>query len=427
MRKIFIFPAFIALLFIGITGCGNNKKNQQQGPPPVQVAVYQVKTESANFFDSYPATVVALNQVELRPEVSGNITNIYFKDGQHVRKGMKLYTIDQQQYRAAYEQAVANLNVAEANLARARQDADRYNELGKQDAIARQQLEHAQADLRTAQMQVQAAEANVRGVETNLRYSTIVAPFDGTIGISSVQLGSSVSTGQTLLNTISSDDPIAVDFGVDEKQLPRFRQRLTAKPNPNDSTFSIVMPDQTIYPYTGHLVLMDRAVDPTTGTIRARVEFPNPKNILKAGLTCDMRVKNTSASGSLIIPFRAVTEQMGEYFVFVVNGNRVSQQKINVGPNIGEMIVVREGLKPGVQIVTEGMQRLKDNAVVAIKPAGQNPMSNQQPQQGNPSQQGAQSQQGSQSQTNEQTRQNLQSNQNRKMPPPPGKSTQGGI
>ncbi|MDP4197285.1 MAG: efflux RND transporter periplasmic adaptor subunit [Bacteroidota bacterium] len=371
MRTIFIFLAFMALLFIGITGCGNNKKNQRE-PPPVQVAVYQVKAESANFFDSYPATVVALNQVELRPEVSGNITNIYFKDGQHVRKGMKLYTIDQQQYLAAYEQAVANLNVAKANLARALQDADRYNELGKQDAIARQQLEHAQADLRTAQMQVQAAEANVRGVETNLRYSTIIAPFDGTIGISSVQLGSSVSTGQTLLNTISSDDPIAVDFGVDEKQLPRFIQLLNVKSNPKDSTFTIVLPDQTIYPYTGHLILLDRAVDPTTGNIRARVEFPNPKNILKAGITCDMRVKNTSASGSLIIPFRAVTEQMGEYFVFVVNGNRVSQQKINVGPNIGAMIVVSEGLKPGDQVVTEGMQRLKDNALVTIKPAGQN-------------------------------------------------------
>ncbi|MGE5351392.1 MAG: efflux RND transporter periplasmic adaptor subunit [Syntrophothermus sp.] len=360
----YIFPiVFTSLL---IVSCGKNKDPQPQGPPAVPVTSFTVEPGNAVYFDVFPATVVALNQVELRPEVSGLITGIYFKDGSHVRKGTKLYSIDEQQYRAAYEQALANLNVAKSNLNRAQQDANRYNELAQKDAIARQQLEHAQADLQTAQSQVRAAQANVQGVQTNLRYATITAPFDGTIGISSVKLGSSVVSGQTLMNTISSDNPMAVDLQVDEKQIGRYSDLLNRKPDPNDSTFTLVLPDKTLYPLTGHLSLLDRAVDPQTGTIRARVIFPNTRGTLRSGLTVDLRVINNSASGSIMIPSRASTEQMGEYFVYVINGNKVKQQKIDLGVNIGAMAVVKGGLKAGDQIVLDGIQRLRDNSTVKV-------------------------------------------------------------
>lgn len=360
----YIFLAIFTSLLI--TSCGKNKDPQPQGPPASLVTAFTVEPGKAVYFDVFPATVVALNQVELRPEVSGLITGIYFKDGSHVRRGMKLYSIDEQQYRAAYEQALANLNVAKSNLNRAEQDANRYNELAQKDAIARQQLEHAQADLQTAQSQLRAAQANVQGVQTNLRYATITAPFDGTIGISSVKLGSSVVSGQTLMNTISSDNPMAADLQVDEKQIGRYSELLDRKPDPNDSTFTLVLPDKTIYPLTGHLSLLDRAVDPQTGTIRARVIFPNPRGTLRSGLTVDIRVINNSASGSIMIPARASTEQMGEYFVYIINGNKVKQQKIDLGVNIGAMTVVKGGLKAGDQIVLDGIQRLRDNSTVKV-------------------------------------------------------------
>ncbi|HEX2869502.1 MAG TPA: efflux RND transporter periplasmic adaptor subunit [Ignavibacteriales bacterium] len=363
--------SFALITSLLIVACGKKQDPQPKGPPAMPVTSYTVKKENAVYYDDYPAVVVALNQVELRPEVSGLITGIYFKDGSHVRKGMKLYSIDEQQYRAAYEQALANLSVAKSNLNKAQQDAKRYNELAEKDAIARQQLEHAQADLQAAQSQVKAAEANVSGVQTNLRYATITAPFDGTIGISSVKLGSSVVAGQTLLNTISTDSPMAVDLQVDEKQIGRYTELLNRKPDPNDSTFTLLLPDKTLYPQTGHLSLLDRAVDPQTGTIRARVIFPNPKGILRSGLTVDLRVMNSSASGSILIPARASTEQMGEYFVYVINGNKVKQQKIDMGVNIGDMAVVKGGLKAGDEIVLDGIQRLKDNSTIRVVPPQQ--------------------------------------------------------
>ena len=356
-----------------LAACGDSKGAGQKGSPPVQVAAYEVKLGTAVYYDEYPATVTAINQVEVRSEVSGYVTDIYFKDGQHITKGMKLYAIDQQQYKAAYDQAIANLNAAKSTLAKAQQDADRYRDLAKRDAVARQTLEHAQADLQSAKMQVASFEANVKNVQTNLRYSVIAAPFDGTIGISSVKLGSSVVSGQTLLNTLSSDDPMAVDCAVDEKQISRFTQLLQAGDSLRDSTFTIVLPDQTVYPFPGHLSFLDRSVDSQTGTIRIRVIFPNAKNILRSGLTCNLRVRANSSAESLLIPSKAVVEQMGEYFVYVVINNKVTQQRIGLGKNINDMVIVKDGLQVGEQIVTEGVQKLRDNSPVTVIPPAAQP------------------------------------------------------
>jgi membrane fusion protein (multidrug efflux system) len=366
MKKIYVAAGFAVLAAVFLEACNGAKGSEQKTTPAVPVALYQVTTGKTIYFDEYPASVTALNQVEIRPEVSGYITGIFFTDGQHVSKGSKLYTIDQQQYKAVYDQALANLNVARANLAKAQEDADRYDELAKQDAVARQVVDHAKTDLRSARMQVAAAEANVNSVQTNLRNSIFYAPFDGTIGISSVKLGSAVTAGQTLLNTVSSDNPMGVDCAVDEKQINRFVQLLQKNPKDQDSIFTMVLPDQSIYPFPGRLILLDRAVDPQTGTIRIRVIFPNTENLLKPGLTCNLRIKAGGVVNSLLIPYKAVVEQMGEYFVFKVNGSTVSQVRIVLGMTIDDKVVVKNGLNPGDRIVMEGVQKLRDNSLVSV-------------------------------------------------------------
>lgn len=364
MNNRLLVTGFIASLLIG--ACGDKMAApQQQAPPPVPVAVYQVQEGNATYYDKYPGTVTALNEVEIRPQVAGYITGIHFKDGQHVTKGMKLYTIDQQQYKAAYNQSVANLNVAKANMARAQQDADRYNELAQKDAIARQTLDHALAELQSSKMEVAAQQANVQSVQSTLGFSSISSPLTGTIGISQVKLGASVAPGQSVLNTVSSDNPLAVDFAVDEKEISRFAQ-LKQKGSSTDSTFKIILPDQTIYQTPGHIAFLDRAVDPQTGTIKARVVFQNQNGILKPGMSCTIRVQNNGNEQKILIPYKAVVEQMGEYFVYVVNANKVTQRKVTLGNRISENIIVTNGLKANEQIVSEGVQRLKDGATVKV-------------------------------------------------------------
>jgi RND family efflux transporter MFP subunit len=182
------------------------------------------KKEAAVYFDNYPATITPLNQVDLKAQVTGYITGMFFTDGQHVSRGQKLYDIDRQQYQANYDQAVANLNVVKASLAKAQQDADRYTDLLKQDAIAKQKVDYALADLQSVKAQVIAAQANVSRLSNDLRFSSIHAPFDGTIGISQAKVGTLVTANQNILNTVSSDNPMAVDIAVDQKEIPRFIQ-----------------------------------------------------------------------------------------------------------------------------------------------------------------------------------------------------------
>lgn len=349
---------------VALTACGGKQAAPQGPPPAIPVSVYEVQSGNATYFDNYPATVVALNQVDIKPQVSGNITKIFFQDGQHVTKGQKLYEIDPQQYRGAYDQALSGLEVSKATLAKAQQDADRYKELDKKDAIAKQILDHQLADLQVAKRQVEASQANVASVQTNLKYTSIYAPFDGTIGISMVKVGTSVYQ-QTLLNTISSEDPIAVDISIDQSQIPRFMAFLGKGSDvERDSTFALMLPDESKYAFPGKLNLIDRAVDPTTGTIKARLVFPNHQKLLKAGITCNVQIKNNAGDSSLLIPYKSITQQLGENFVFVVNGKQVLQHKVLLGTRVNSNIVVKTGLNKGDTIVIDGVQKLKDSSFV---------------------------------------------------------------
>jgi membrane fusion protein, multidrug efflux system len=360
----------IGLLLIA-TACGNKNQQVVQGPPPVPVVTHEVNSSDAVYYDEYPAIVRALNEVELRAQVNGYITAMHFKEGEKVKQGQKLYSIDQQQSEATYQQALANLSVQETNLVRAQKDVERYRELEKQDAIAKQQVDYAEANYTSAQKLVEAAKATVRSVQTNVRYSTIVAPFDGTIGISLVRLGASVTPGQTLLNTISSDDPIAVDITVDQREIYNFTQLLTRKSSKADSTFRLSFSNE-IYPHPGKISVIDRAVDSQTGTIRMRITFPNSDHILRAGMSGTLLVMSASTEKSVMIPFKSVTEQLGEFFVYVVDSAKVSQRRVLLGKQVNRDIIVRDGLKAGETIVTEGVQNLREGSAISVAPPAAN-------------------------------------------------------
>jgi membrane fusion protein (multidrug efflux system) len=362
-----------ALLFF-ITSCGD-KKNPQQGPPPATpVTVEEVKSTDAVYYDEYPGTIAALNEIKLTSQVSGYVTGIYFKDGDKIHKEQKLYSIDAEVYNANYQQAIANLHVQESNLIKSQKDADRYHELDKHDAIAKQQVDYADAALQVAEKQVAAAKANVTGVESNVKFSSIYAPFSGTIGISQVKKGTAVVAGQTILNTVSTDNPVAVDFAVDQKEIYRFLQFQHSGSGTKDSVFTIAFGSDK-YPYAGKISLIDRAVDPQTGTIKTRLNFSNDKGMLKPGMNTTVRVKNNAAAKSTIIPYKAVTEQLGEFFVYVLgDSSKVTQHKVELGRQIGTNVIVTDGIKVGDKIAVEGVQNLHEGTVVttaAPKPAQQ--------------------------------------------------------
>lgn len=370
MKKSNLLVFICAFGTIFWTACGGPGKKAAVVLPPTSVAITEASHAPAIYYDKYPATVVALNSVELRAQVSGFITGIFFKEGEVVQKGKTLYEIDRRKYEAAYRQAEAGILSARANFNKAQKDMDRYQRLAEQDAIARQTLDNATAALEINRSQLAASEAALLSARTDLDYSLIKAPFTGRIGISQVKMGAQVSPGTTLLNTISSENPIAVDFVVNETDISRFAN-LQGKSNAQDSIFRLQLPNGANYKYNGRLIAIDRGVDNQTGTIKIRVEFQNPDDELKDGMSCVLNVLNDQSGNRLIIPYKAVTEQMGEFFVFVAKDSIALQRKVQLGPKLRDQIVIMNGIEAGDKVITEGIQRLRDSGKIVIGPLPQ--------------------------------------------------------
>lgn len=318
------------------------------------------------FYNSYPGNAVALKSVELRAQVSGYITGMYFIEGQEVREGQKLYEIDRRKYQAAYDESVSNIRIAEENLGKVQRDAGRYTDLAAQDAVAKQLYDNAMTDLNNAKHRLDAAKYQLIKATADYEYSIITAPFNGTIGFSGVKMGALASSGQTLLNTVSSDDPMGIDFDINETELMRFQELQKEVQPKNDSTFRIVLPDNSIYAYAGKISVIDRAVNSQTGTIRIRLTVPNPGRVLKPGMSCKIRVLDSHTGQRLLIPFKAVVQQLGEYFVYKVNGSSVNQVKVSLGPKIELNVIVLDGLTGDDTIVVDGLQKLNEGSEITV-------------------------------------------------------------
>jgi len=369
----------VFLSFLALSACD---KKQAPVDNEIPVNLMRVKTKVVKYYDKYPSTTNELSQVNLLPQVQGAVTKIYFTEGSHVKKGQKLYEIDTRIYNDNYNAAVANLKVTQGTLVQAQQDADRYAYLNKYNAVAKQLYDHAVIALDNAKNQVKASEQAVKTAKTNLNYAVITAPFDGTIGFSMVKLGDVVTPGTTVLNTVSTDNPMAVDFIINEKQLPKF-EKIQDNKKPIDSLFTILLPDNTVYPELGKISIIDRAVDPQTGSIKVRLVFPNPKGYLRVGMSTIVRVHNQDVKPQIVVPNKAVVEQMGEYFIYVAKDSLVNdpkagadsakkkkkilmaeQKKIQVGQVVGPNIVIKSGIDTTDRVIVDGIQTLHDGSKI---------------------------------------------------------------
>src|SRR5690606_30067749 len=229
--------------------------------------------------------------------------------------------------------------------------------LAKQDAIARQTLDYAMTDLNNQKAQVQAAEAALTTARTNLQRSIIVAPFAGNIGISQVRQGALVSAGSTLLNTISSTNPIAVEFQINEKEIAEFS---ALQRGASAADIYVTLPDGKRFEGAGHISAIDRAVDSETGTIKVRASFANGSNALRAGMNATLNIQSASKQEELIIPYKAVFEQLGTFNVYTVNdSSKVELKQVSLGAKIDDRIVVTSGLEAGQKVVIEGATALR--------------------------------------------------------------------
>lgn len=363
--------SFALLLILSVMNACNQKDGSAQNPMMqervIPVSAVEVTEELVSNVVHYPATVVALNETEIRAEVNGYITNIYVNDGAFVNKGQKLYAIDNVRYQAVRDQAKANLQSAQTQLDRVKRDLDRYIELDEKNAIAKQLLDYAQSDYNSAKDKVEVARAVLSNANTDLSRAVIYAPFSGKLGISMVRQGALVSAGSTLLNTISSISPIGVDFQVNEKEINQFVEIQRSSTTLKDSIISLQMPDGSTYEHYGNVTVIDRAVNRNTGAITVRATFNNPKDILRVGMNANIKVKSQSATPQIVIPYKAVIDQLGNSMVYVVSdSNTAVTTHIKLGLIMRDKVVVNEGLEVGQKVITDGLLNVRPNDKVQV-------------------------------------------------------------
>jgi membrane fusion protein, multidrug efflux system len=360
-----IKKTLIGISMLIFLSCGEDKVTENQ---PTTVTVGDATLEMVTLEHRYPASVVALKEVELRADVVGYITQIHVADGQRVRQGQVMYEIDRSRYQAQLDQARSQLEIAKANQSRSERDIARYERLREGNAIAGKIYDDALTEMVSRQQEFLSAQAAVSNAETDLGYATIRAPFEGTVGFSSVRLGALVTPGQTLLNVISADDPMGLDFFADEKSLPEF-MNLTGdtKALLADSTFSLLLPNQQRYPYLGTIETIDRAIDRGTGTIQIRLKFPNPDFSLKPGLNATLLYKRTLPNPQITVPQKALVERLGEVYVYIADNGTAKQITVETGSRTKDRIVIHKGLQPGQKVILGGVQKITDGDEIEIK------------------------------------------------------------
>jgi membrane fusion protein (multidrug efflux system) len=368
-RSVLDAAVLIAVCATTLAGCGS-RVPPPAAPAAVEVKVVEVAAATTDVYADFIGEVRGSQEVEIRARVGGILLRKHFADGALVRKGDLLYTIDAREYRAQLANADAQLAAAEANLLRASQDVARYQPLLAENAISRQVYDNAVAAERQARAQVAASRAAISEARLGVEYAEVRAPLTGRIGASTVFEGALISAGQTLLAEISNDDPAWVYFSVSEAQLLNYQRRMAAlgvQVQSDAQPVRLQLSDGSNYAKVGRINFTDRALDATTGTYSLRAEFPNPEHQLVPGLFARIRVVAEERAGAIVLPDRAVQQQLGRYFVTAVGADgKAEARPVTLGPRLGNRWIIESGVAPGDRIVVEGT--LKARPGTPLKP-----------------------------------------------------------
>jgi membrane fusion protein (multidrug efflux system) len=367
----------LALAAIVVAGCS---KPPARPPSTPEAGFVVMRAQAQPLTTELPGRTSPLAISEVRPQVNGIILQRLFTEGSTVRKGQSLYRIDQAPYRAAVDQAKAQLANVEANLTTVRLKAQRYADLVKIKAVSQQDYDDAQAAAGQAEASVQQAKAALETAQINLGYTDIKAPISGRIGVSTITQGALATAGQTSpLTTIQTLDPIYVDVTQSSAELLRLerdiKSGLAQKDAPLAAKVRLMLEDGSTYPEEGRLEFTDVTVDPNSGAVTIRAQFPNPRGTLLPGMFVRAIVNEAVAPDAILVPQQGVSrDPRGGATVLVVDDqDKAELRPIEIAQAVGADWLVTKGLKPGDKVIVEGLQRIQAGAKVRPVPAGSPP------------------------------------------------------
>jgi RND family efflux transporter MFP subunit len=355
---------------LALASCGRGEKEQAPPPPTVSVAVPLQR--EINDWDEYVGRFEAIQDVDVTPRVTGQITAVGFRPGVEVGKGQLLFQIDRRPFEAALAQARAQVARAQATLANARTESARARKLLGFAAVSREESEQKDAAVRTATADLAAAEATARNAALDLSFTTVRSPIAGRVSDKRVAIGDQVAAGTTLLTKVVSVNPIWFSFdGAESFYLKYIRQARSGErgssryaPNPVD----IKLADETGYRWHGRMTFVDNAIDPNAGTIRAHAEVSNPDGFLVPGMFGRARLLGSGAYKALLVPPVAIVTDQSRKVVWVVGQDgKPVQRDVRLGPVVDGLQVIRDGLAPTVRVVIDNIGMLRPGAPVKTR------------------------------------------------------------
>ena len=358
--------ASLALLF----GCGEGQKQQVVLPPP-KVTVARPVQRTIVDHDEYVGRFVPVESVEIRARVSGYLAKVHFQDGQYVKQGDILFTIDKRPFQNTFDQAAANLETAKSNLAFAEADLARGQQLMRERTISEQLFQQRAQYFRNAQAAVAANEAMLRQAGLDLEFTELKAPVSGRIGDRRVTVGNLVTGGTgttTLLATIVSLDPIRVEFTFDEASLLRYGRLANRrqKDSAGLTTVRLKLIDELEFSHEGRIDFVDNVIDRATGTIRGRAEFSNADGLFTPGMFARVQLPASDPYQALLLPDSAIgTEQSRKYVLVVSADNTVVQRYVTLGDLADRLRVIKAGLAADDRVIVNGLIQARLGAKVA--------------------------------------------------------------
>ena len=369
----------VLLIAAALAGCGQGQQ-QAAAPAPPSVTVANPVQRTVVDRDEYVGRFVAVDAVEVRSRVSGYLAKIHFTDGQMVKKGDLLFTIDRRPFEIALDQMRANLAQARANLAFTEADLARGHELLHNRTITEQTYDQRTQAKRVAEASVAAQEAMVHSAELDLNeYSELRAPVDGRIGDRRVSVGNLVTGGNgsntTMLATIVSVDPIRFEFTFDEAsylRYQRFAGASTAMASGQGGVqVTLKLIDEPDFQHSGRMDFVDNAIDRSSGTIRGRAVFANHDALFTPGMFGRVRVPGSPPYTALLLPDAAIGTEQARKFVLVVDDGGVARQKyVTLGQFDDGLRVIKDGLTPGDRVIVKGLMRVRSGTKVAVEAQG---------------------------------------------------------
>ncbi len=366
MFKIQILPALV--LMAGLFSCKNNAEQKAAIIPDVNYVT--VGQKNVPVFTEYVGQTLGISDVEIRSRVDGWIMSMNFKEGDHVAKGQLLYVIDDQPIRNKIDAANARLAETKTLMVKAKADLDRVEPLTKMNALSQRDLDAARANYEASLNEIAVAEAQLRNAQVELSYTRITSPISGIIGISNFQAGDYVTQSGIgkPLNTVSSTGTVRVRFPVSENEYLRFNARKRADSataiNLRQLPVELVLGDGSKYYESGRLDLVNRQVDPATGSLLLQAIFQNDQGIIRPGQYVKVRFKTDEFENAVLVPQQTVNQVQSIYQVFVVNdSNKLAPRTVKPGARVGSNWVINDGLKPGEKVAIVG------NANISLKNA----------------------------------------------------------